>query len=417
MSRQSYQNNSQSNTKIGKWFARLIILAIAGATCLLTVGWFSQVYLAATNYADIPPQKRQEEAARLANLSPAERQILRSNAKQRLLTEPLDNENIQFLAILETIEKNNDVAEALSIENSKRSVRDTQAQLFAMFHFVKTNDYNSALRNFDALVRSKPNLSSSLFRVLNTFMTAPSGLEAIVRALNANPPWRQNFFYDLVKNDKDFARTSLLLSGLRKHGGKLKSDELSFIITDLMRTGAHERAYYIWLDNLNEQELRSVSNIFDGQFNLQPKNLVFDWNLSNPKNGSVSIVSTNGDVAARALQVDLYGSVEKFNNVSQILKLSPGKYSADFEVATRDLKTDGGLKWSLACYESRRTIGQSESIVSSASLSKMAFEIDVPPQDCTLQYLLLVSAGNATLDLKLSSRMIFDNITITKISD
>ena len=348
----------------------------------------------------------------LAALTPEQLANLVEREKRRLTAEPLDVTALNNLAILEDLSKNPGKSEAYVVESASRTFRDTQAQLTALRAYATDKNFERAMYHLDGVLVSDPDLRERLFPSVAGLLQSPDALEAFVKRLNRSPPWRKDFLYWLNNNDANDLLTFRLFGQLRKQGGSVTDSELLEYLRRLIGKHQYDKAYFVWLDSLNQNALLKVGNIFDGEFDLEPKNQFFDWSISRFNNAELGIVKGTDKARGRVLRLSFFGSVEKFDHVSQYLRLKPGTYSFEGHHAAANLRAPDGLKITLSCAVSGEILGESEAFRESTPWRSFTFGVNVPADGCQTQYMRLRSASAAILDAKLDGEMQFDGFRI-----
>jgi hypothetical protein len=346
-------------------------------------------------------------------LSAEQRKVLSEREKQRLFVEPLDLSALNNIALLESLENHADAAQAIALEASNRSLRDIQSQLSALRLYLIKKDYAKASYHLDGILVSDPLLAPSLYPSISTLINDDAAAELLAKILNRNPPWRSGFITALVENDKTSQLAFKLFSQLRKSGGAPDKYELLSYLRKLTASNDYDRAYFVWLDSLDETALLKVGNVFDGGFDLEPKNLIFDWSVYPFTNAEVGVIQKQDNSKNRVLRLSFYKTTEQFGNVSQMIRLHPGHYAFSGTYMANGFKAAGGLKAQVICIEVGSALGESEPFVSSSPWQSFGFEFKVPVEKCTVQLLRIISASPAILDAKLDGEILFDDFKIT----
>lgn len=399
-------------------FERMILVLVAGLVIVAAALAFISL-----SFRDQPTlnefgadAKTLKEA--VDKLSADQRAALVRREEKRLVGEPLEHERLLDLSALASLSGDEKRAELLLLEAASRSRRDWSAQVSASrYHFV-TGNIKEALVNVDSALRSDPTSGPGIYAGLLALLARGTDsakvLSELVTVLNSNPPWRGAFMEWLAKEDKNGQAMAQIMSATRRAGGQSHVLELQQFMQGQIEQKNYDRAYFVWLDSLNDTELRKVGLIFDGKFDLQPHNLYFDWTYEPFINGDMRISQKSADVSDRILRLDFSNSERYFYHFQQLTRLLPGKYEMTGSEAADGFTSPGGLTWQIHCVGTDDVLAKSAAFNSSAPWTNFKFEINVPEAGCATQTLRLESATRALLDAKMNGTIYFDNLDIAK---
>ena len=351
----------------------------------------------------------------LSALKGEQRAALLEREKKRLAAEPLDISAINNLAVLESLSGNAKPAEAYALQSASRTLRDTQSQLGALRLYLIQKDYAKAMYHLDGILVSDPELGTSVFPSVGSLLGDDDATVELAKTLNRNPPWRKDFLFWLNANDKNDQMTFKLFNQLRKQGGVASTSEILEYLRKLIAHKNYDRAYFVWLDSLDQTALLKVGNVFDGNFDLDAKNQYFDWNLYPFANGEIGVVTKRDDEKNRVLRLSFYNTTEVFANVEQYMRIRPGTYQFDGEETANGLKAVAGLKFVVYCADMGTVLGESPVFRDSTPWQKFSFNFAIPEADCQTQLLRLQSASTAVLDAKLDGEILFDSFKISAV--
>jgi hypothetical protein len=352
-------------------------------------------------------------AKALSLLKQDQRIVLMKREKDRIKAEPLDRSALNNLSLLESLADNTGAAEAYALESSTRTLRDVQSQISALRLYLIKKNYAKAMFHLDGILVSEPELGPKLYPSVASLLGDEEAAVHLAKTLNRNPPWRSGFFAWLNANGADDQASFKIFNLLRKQGGAVSNSEVLGYLQKLVTSKNYERAYFVWLDSLDQAALRKVGNVFDGGFDGEAKNQYFDWTFYAFANGEISIVPKRDDPKERVLRLSFYNSTEMFGHVFQYLRLKPGAYRFAGEETANDLEAVGGLRFVVSCADTGAVLSGSSVFLDTTPWQPFSFNLNVPTEGCTTQILRLQSASSAVLDAKLDGEILFDNITIT----
>src|SRR5262249_16404645 len=159
-------------------------------------------------------------------------------------------------------------------------------------------------------------------------------------------------------------------------------------------------------------ELREAGLLFNGNFDVVPSGLPFDWMIKQGSGVTVEIVPKPNSNGKHTLLVDFaYGRVEYYS-VRQLIMLTPGTYEFKGQYKGQ-LGGPGGLKWRIVC-ESGPTLEESPMIIGTTpSWRTIAFTFTVPAQDCRAQYVQLDLDARSASEQLVSGSIMFDELQIS----
>jgi hypothetical protein len=355
----------------------------------------------------------------LKKLSATELAALVEREHQRLIADPLNRSALQNLAILAGLEGKKDLQEKLALVLARYARRSVTAQIVAVEILFSKGDYATALEQIDGVLRSgSPNskVRTVIFDGLRKLIVERKPRAAIAAKLAENPPWRATLLKHIFSGDTDGRLGYELISDLRSAKSPLNADELRDYMTNVFDKKLYDLAYFVWLDSLEAPELSRSGLIFDGKFDLIPKNLNFGWNFVRAPNIRPSVEQAYGKKKDTALSVNFFESRDNIYHVYQYVVLQAGSYTLKANYVSDNFRSEGGLKWRFRCWNEAQTIlAESEAFREPSLERAWTLSFTVPPSDCQLQFLRLESATRATADQRHRGRVFFDNFEIVQL--
>jgi len=363
----------------------------------------------------IPPT---EWVTSLRTLPVDDRKQLMTKERKAFLADPLDRAALNNLSLLEKVEDNDEGYRALALLAGDRSLRDTRTQADVLTIMLERKDYAGALYRLDGLLRSKAApRGAELVDLTARFADESESQSALAAVLSENPPWRQRVMGAIV-NRPNSAAVFRLFSKLRKTQAPPTTTEFRAFLANLVAKKQFELAYFVWLDSLSEVELRKAGHVYDGDFDLAPKNLYFGWTFEPQKNVDIRVVPRATSSTDRMLRIGFFNLRDRFANVSQLMRLSPGAtYILSGETKAEELNSQAGLVWRFYCLgESERPIGATQTLPTPPLWVGFETEITVPADDCDTQRLRLEVDAKSVLDQKISGTVYIDQISLRRKS-
>jgi hypothetical protein len=395
----------------------MLLVAILFTSAISTSFLFNRLQEDST--ASLVPAARSpdELVETLKKLSPSERSTKVAAQVESLISEPLNIDIINNVALLEALGDNPKKSESIVVEAASRSLRDVQSQLSAVNILLGKREFGKAMFHIDGLLRSRPKLEEQLFRVLSQVRREPRGLTNVAEVLNQNPIWRWHYLDTVFTEDEKGLEAFQLLTTLRKAGGRVTDDELHYYIGAQIGKKNYDIAYFAWLDSLDEEALKMVSFVYDGKFDRTPRNQYFDWTIHPYANSIIDVITNPGEPSNRVLSMDFRGSRDAFAHVQQYLKLPPGDYQLTGEWQAEKFQSPSGFQWQVYCLGGAENSPPSRPLGTTNAWEKFSFSVTVPLEKCDTQLLQLQSASVAVLDQRFDGAVLIDNLNLTLKSD
>jgi hypothetical protein len=412
----SEKHTRTSASRTGMWRLNERLATIAVATVTLALGLYLTIWALSgpIEVRPMPSNPSQTSASEgLKVLSSPERQALRARETDALRRNPLDGQALKNLSNLWRADDDLERAERLAVLAGNRSLRDLVAQAEVLDILLRRKDFAASLYRLDALMRAQPDRLPDLLKIAALFAETEESRPALVAELEKNPPWRQALLSAVLKGPNGPAVAYGVLSDMRKSGGAPALQELRDLISTLVDKKDFDTAYFVWLDFLSQPELRKAGNIFDGGFELEPKNLLFGWNIGKLRNADIRLVPRSTSSADRMLRLEFINTRDRFQHVSQLLRLAPGHYTLTGETKAERLVTEVGLVWRFYCLGANvRPIASTARLFASSTWAPFDVPFEIPTEDCAAQKLQLEVDSRASLDQLISGQVYFDNLQI-----
>jgi hypothetical protein len=342
---------------------------------------------------------------------------IRAEAVTALSKGPLNARALRILGQLADVSK--DSADAMKFMSAavQMSLHETMAVYWLMLKSTEAGDYKAAITYADALMRTVPETARQVVPVLAHFAADKTAADAVKALLHSNPPWRRLFFALLPQSVAD-ARTPLgLLLSLKSTPTPPTSEEVGVYLTALIAHKLYDLAYYTWLQFLPADQLSNAGLLFNGNFEVIPSGMPFDWVITQGSGVTIDIVPRPDKHDERALLVDfLYGRVD-YHSVSELVLLAPGTYQFNGQY-TGKIVGPRGLKWRVVCADSANTrIGESAMITGmTPDWKKTDFVFTVPAADCRAQYVELDLDARMASEQLVSGSMLFAELSVSRVT-
>ena len=328
-----------------------------------------------------------------------------------LATRPADGRLFRVLAQLDS----SDVSIAMRRWQAAIQLRpaDVEARVWLADEAVSRQDYVTAMRHSDAVLRVSPQHAERLFPIFSQWLEAGTGVQALGDTLQHRPPWRRSFIDYVARtgDEKSLYPFAQVLQTLRGGPAPADQEEARPIVNRLVVNGDFELAYLLWR-TVVPPVAGPASMLYNGSFALPATGAAFDWTLRSTIGAAVS-VEADGPDHPDALCLRFQGGRVAEIGVGQILLLPPGTYRIAGQVRQEDMQSPRGLEWRLDC------LGETPHAVGSAILPNgtqdwggFAFDVTVPAQDCRAQRLQLATRARIPAEQDVDGSAWFDNLSI-----
>lgn len=354
---------------------------------------------------DIDSFAKNNSAEKILVLKAHERQVLSSN--------PLDIQAIKNLAFLSTVGGQTSQFKSLIDLAASRTLQDRNLQIAAIDNLLNEKNYQGVMYRIDALARTE-GLQPTTVALISSIAAVAGGSDGIVKYFSVHPKWRTDTLVSMAADSKqDLNVLYAIYSGLRKAGAPPSRIETLAFLRRLVTDKLYDKAYFIWLDNLDKNELLKVSGVFDGSFDLNIRNQYFDWTSVPIANAQVTLVPRESGSNDRTLVLDFIEARTPYANLSQMLKLAPGNYNLSGEAKAENLANDRGLVWRIYCLPTMdANITTTAASKGTQAWSNFTTNFSIPAENCTTQLLRLELDAVAVADTQISGRVYYDNIKI-----
>jgi tetratricopeptide (TPR) repeat protein len=334
--------------------------------------------------------------------------LCRTTLVRQIAQEPYDGSALAGLALMESAVGNGTDAEKLI----RQAVAVDGASRLGLSRLLRSSlaegEYSLAVDCLDRLLRTAPDLSAELAFAVAQQLDQPGLRMALVRRLEAEPPWSGSFIATLSSSARAKDLSNLLAlsvdTSTRSDGAVWKP-----VFQRLLRAG-HDADLRSYTARRNRAAGQSETELLrDSDFALDPAKTSFGWDLGRGPGASVSYVA---DIGGRAgglqLQSDLFTSQRPL--VSQVLLARSGKLQVEMIARTSAGAGSGDFLLSLRC-DRGAALGKKPITAAQSkwSSSRVSFEI---PEGCPVQLLSVVAKSS---DIRSSAALEIDRISARNI--
>ena len=292
---------------------------------------------------------------------------------------------------------------------ARRAPRDIHVRGWLAAHHLQSADFRAAMPHLDAMLTVSPESREQSLPLVVQLAADPAFAEALADHLAEHPRWRPAILRAAIRAD-DPAAADNLHAALRGHGVLTPADTGRWI-NGMLAGGRWGTAYAHWVSGLDQQP-GSLPLLHNGDFAAPISSHGFDWRLRR----------TNGVVAGRvdapggghALRLTFLGRNVGRTGLEQPLLLAPGRYRLGLRARTRDLRSQRGLEWQLACSDNRTRIAAGATIHRQPQWTPLQLEFEVPAENCQGQWLRLVNPAPRGVAQALRGELQVADVAITR---
>lgn len=409
------ETTSPKDLSLGSYAARLIFTLALFALVAKSI-WGVQIETV-QRPAFLSATKPEEVVAAVKAVSQSEMETFISKETERFLKAPLEGDALNNLMVVIQTRGDDKRGVALARLAADRSLRNLPAQVSVIQTSFAQKNYSDAFYRLDGLIRTQIKMRPDFYSAVEAALTDPAAIPIFAKLLATTPPWRGEFLRRALGEKLDPETAYALIKAMKLTSSNSTTEELRDFINRLLNQKREDTAYFVWLDSLNDSELKKVNLVFDSGFDFQPQNLFFGWTLTQQEGSQSDIVARAAGSADHVLRVQFVGSQGFYGGVEQFTRIPAGAYTFVGQQRTQELKTSGGLSWRLYCYETNQLITETKPLKSDTDWSQFSVRFDVPAEHCDTQFLRLESSSKAALDMAVTGSIYFDDLAILPIVD
>jgi hypothetical protein len=328
--------------------------------------------------------------------------------------------NAVAFRMLGEIEPDSRRARAYMMSALARSKREPVAVFWLLNDAMARQDRAAALEYAEVLFRTNPPLRRYAVASFAQLANDSESSKKLAERLRARPWWRDLFFGMLPELARDPRAPLNLMMALKAIGGRLSANETATYLRVLFNRKQYGLAYYVWLNLLPAEKMAKMGLLNNGGFEDESDGAPFNWQFSRPVNATVGLlpapVRKDGE---RALHITMGPGRVRFPEVSQYMKLPPGRYLVSGQYRGR-IKSSRGLVWRSYCIGAdgrARQNGETEAIAGLArQWSDFSFEFAFDEaQGCELVLLRLTHPARTESEHFIDGEIWFDSIKLSVV--
>lgn len=328
-------------------------------------------------------------------------------AVQALQEQALNAKAIRILGYVADAKGERPRALALVQLAEQLSRREPATQLWLIEYHAQVNDIVKALKNYDILLKTKPDMQNLLFPRLSNAISDARIRAALLPHVRQNKPWTSNFLWHAINNDKDLSNIVNLILENRgfpknKAGDKSAREQEKSLLARLVADSrfADAQRIYVLVPGANPALLTNPAfddHDRDGRYG------VMGWQIIDDPNAGGGFVGKK--TQDRPVLSIFVSSATTRPVASRLLYLQPGSYRL-IVVLDQFERGDGGyVQFRMRCPLNK----------SGASLwtfdvgpGRGQGQFDIP-SNCPVQFLDIIASGG---EGQLGLEAIISSVTI-----
>jgi hypothetical protein len=328
---------------------------------------------------------------------------------------PTDGPAFAAIALLKEKDGQPVEAELTMQAAAQLAPRRVDVQLDVARFWFRRGDVSRAMKHLDVALTFGGNLHAQVFPDLLKLAEDPATRQAAYAGLLQQPVtwWPQFFGYAATKaTSVDTLRALFQMQA----GGPnaITTSEMRAYLQRLQQDNLWIESYFVWLNQLGNERLNAMGNVFNGGFEEPISNLGFDWIITPAPQVVVDAVATFGAIGQKALRVVFRGPRIQFQHIKQFVMLDPGTYTLRGRSRPENFEAAEGLQWSLYCVGATNALASSERFTGTDHWQHFSVQFKVPAQNCAVQMLRLELAGRSALDYEAKGAIWFDEMSIVR---
>lgn len=263
---------------------------------------------------------------------------------------PADGRFFLLLAIM--LERNQQIEEAKNLirQLNQLAPRTPNVQLQTGNFWARQSELKLAMTNWGVAIQMQPQLRTAVFPTLLAIAEVPQNYNQVKEVFSRPHDWADDFFIYAVRNAAYIDTLKLLYSARISIKNGPTGAMRRVYLDRLVRESRWTDAFFVWMNSLNDEQMQSLGNVFDGGFEREAPEEGYAWRFA--ANDSLRIMAepTLGAGGKRALHVGLLGT-QRVPGVlaSQRLLLDEGQYRFAGRIKVDNMAAVNGIRWEIFC--------------------------------------------------------------------
>lgn len=354
--------------------------------------------------AAFSPKKRSDIALLQAASADMSAKELRSNARMIALADPMHAVGffLEVMALDLDGAPSSDNRRVLIAEASQRQPSFAAPRIWLTVDDIRNKRYAKAVDGADTVMRLNGGFRTLLVPILAPLLADNAAYPLIDVKLKSFPIWRTEFLVEAINSGVAENRVEQLLRhNAPSNYAAAVANERSAYLQKLVKNGEAERARTVWQSFMPEQ---AKSAIFDRDFSAKHPIFPFAWRYASDDYSYAEKVNSADDKGT--LVRAHHGGSGKLDLLTQLIALKPGVNVIRFQMRDGGLAKPETMFWQLRCMGEANAIASLPLDKLGGDWQKMEMKVDIPNNDCGLQYLVLEAQHNGGNEAEIEIRKV-----------
>ena len=172
----------------------------------------------------------------------------------------------------------------------------------------------------------------------------------------------------------------------------------------------------MWVQFLPKEQRGLLRYAFNGDFELPPSSLPFDWVLPNNPGANVEIIESAEPDHGHVLHAEFGNTRAETLLAMKTMILTPGRYRLSGSVKAQEIQSERGLVWRIACIaQSGEIIAETPHIKGTVAWQSFSADFAVSEENCRAQMMRLEIDARVSLESQISGDAWYDNLAIERL--
>ena len=328
---------------------------------------------------------------------------LNSNEKTRSLDEaqrhlkvamslsPSDARSFGFMGVVQAQQGNADEALAHFHHAQNLSPAEFHSLLHMFLHNLQNNQFSEATERLSLIFKRWPSQIERIEPLLPLILTRPEGVQKLIEILPENPKGLMTLLDLTTKDPANIRLTVPLVQAWVKNDVEGSVGASNFVLSRMITARQYNLAYFFYRSILPYRDQSDSAYVINGNFERSPSSSPFDWRIRDQA-GVVTTINTASGTENGYLEIRFLDSPVRYQGISQVVRLPPGRYTLSIDYETLGLKGPKPLEVYIRCLENSSLVEKMAFLDGTNVDARLELNVEIPTERCKLQKLSISSA-------------------------
>jgi len=309
--------------------------------------------------------------------------------------EPMDARFFSLLGIISERAGNNDCAQKLYQHALQLQPTEIQALSRRFVFNVNNSNFVGAISIADTISRRWRNYWNLISPYLPYLLDDDGVYNEALKRFAMQKSGKQILVSSLIHKTNSLELAYRLIMDWYNRGESNLRSSINLLSAKLVATGQESKAYQLFRLTLNDAQKKERGYIFNGRFNLDSTENLFDWKLVKQSGIYMNIraMQFNSNVGKNVLETRFLDSSVRFSAPLQVLYLPSAAFTLKLTYSARNLVTPKPIKLAITCNNDGNKLAVIEILAGSVAGKNMQSSFTVPDESCDLQQIRIFN-GN-----------------------